>query len=336
MKIMDDLAFYCAKIGQDKMLVQGAGGNVSWKDNNQMQVKASGSWLSDAVCKNIFLPIDLKIARSLIQEGVEDLSRACVRPTAMRPSIETAMHALFPQKIVVHVHAIDVLSLAVLRNGEELMQSRLSGLNWAWVDYVKPGIALANAISSILAYQVPDILILGNHGLVVAGDSIESVDILLCDVLHRCKQTPRGKVSTREADIEELAVEWFGVEYSLPVNSIYHQLALDPYSFQMANDSWAMYPDHVVFLGDKAPIYIGDSSFLDDRKKLPVCIIFEKKGVLMHKGITRSQEIMLHCYVDVLSRIQNPDHVNTLSIEQIADLLNWDAEKYRQKVNQVQ
>ena len=50
---------YCAQIGSDPLLVQGAGGNVSWKDGNTLWIKGSGSWLSDALDDEIFIPVDL-------------------------------------------------------------------------------------------------------------------------------------------------------------------------------------------------------------------------------------------------------------------------------------
>jgi rhamnose utilization protein RhaD (predicted bifunctional aldolase and dehydrogenase) len=39
---------YCSTIGRDPLLVQGAGGNVSWKEGNTLWIKASGTWLADA------------------------------------------------------------------------------------------------------------------------------------------------------------------------------------------------------------------------------------------------------------------------------------------------
>ena len=45
---------FCASIGSDPLLVQGPGGNVSWKENNCLWVKASGTWLASAK-KKIFL-----------------------------------------------------------------------------------------------------------------------------------------------------------------------------------------------------------------------------------------------------------------------------------------
>ena len=49
-----------ASIGTDPMLVQGAGGNTSIKIGSQIWVKASGTWLQNALTEEIFIPIDLR------------------------------------------------------------------------------------------------------------------------------------------------------------------------------------------------------------------------------------------------------------------------------------
>ena len=49
---------FCARIGRDRLLVQGAGGNVSYKSNGALWIKASGTWLADAASQEIFVPVD--------------------------------------------------------------------------------------------------------------------------------------------------------------------------------------------------------------------------------------------------------------------------------------
>ena len=45
---------FCTTIGLNPMLVQGAGGNISWKDGGTLWVKASGMWMVDAEKKDYF------------------------------------------------------------------------------------------------------------------------------------------------------------------------------------------------------------------------------------------------------------------------------------------
>ena len=51
-----EMLSFCSEIGMNRLLVQGAGGNASWKENDTLWIKASGTWLVDAKSHNIFLP----------------------------------------------------------------------------------------------------------------------------------------------------------------------------------------------------------------------------------------------------------------------------------------
>ena len=48
-----------ANLGSDPLLVQAAGGNTSLKTDGVMWIKASGTWLRDALAKDIFVPLDV-------------------------------------------------------------------------------------------------------------------------------------------------------------------------------------------------------------------------------------------------------------------------------------
>ena len=50
--------FY-SRIGKDRLLVQGTGGNVSWKEADMMWIKASGTWLDDALEENLIILSDM-------------------------------------------------------------------------------------------------------------------------------------------------------------------------------------------------------------------------------------------------------------------------------------
>jgi hypothetical protein len=52
--------------------------------------------------------------------------------------------------------------------------------------------------------------------------------------------------------------------------------------------------------------------------------------VLIRDGATSSQQAMLRCVSDVLARLQPGWDVDPIGAEAEAELLNWDAEKYRQ------
>jgi rhamnose utilization protein RhaD (predicted bifunctional aldolase and dehydrogenase) len=50
-------------------------------------------------------------------------------PSGLRPSIETTVHALMPQRVVLHVHCVDTISLAVRAEGPRAFADLLDGLS---------------------------------------------------------------------------------------------------------------------------------------------------------------------------------------------------------------
>jgi len=329
---------YSAKIGTNAELVQGAGGNTSWKDedNDCLWVKASGMQLADAVEKDIFVPLSLARIKALIQAEETDFSKAVLSSTLLRPSIETPLHALLSYKIVIHVHAVDVIAWAVLKNAPAILSSVLEGLNWAWIPYVQPGLPLSRAIIQYcLKESEANILILGNHGLVIGADSIEAVDNLLKAVLLRLKREPRGYQGDFAKPIEQGMMPWLDYGYKLYAgeNRKIHLLAYDSAVLKLVQEKWVLYPDHAVFLGGIAPAVLpgeAPQAFFQRMKGYPSIVVLPYQGVLLKIDIKKEQEAMLVCYAEVISRIDKSDEVRSLEAEEILTLLNWDAEKYRQ------
>ncbi|WP_375280224.1 hypothetical protein [Pseudooctadecabacter sp.] len=82
------------------------------------------------------------------------------------------------------------------------------------------------------------------------------------------------------------------------------------------------YPDHVVFLGPALPT--------KDHQGNPPAILVRGEGILIRTTATPSQKAMLHCLSDLLSRLPQGWSAQAIGPEAEAELLNWDAEKYRQ------
>ena len=102
---------YCQNIGSNALFVQGAGGNISWKDDNILWVKASGMWLADAMDKNIFVSVDLTSVLEQVKDKKYSIKIKSIEASDLRPSIETILHAILPHRLVLHIHAIEILSL---------------------------------------------------------------------------------------------------------------------------------------------------------------------------------------------------------------------------------
>lgn len=327
---------YAAAIGQDLTLVQGAGGNVSWKDGNVLWIKASGTWLADALKQDIFVPIDLERSRALGAAGAEDFSPALLESGRRRPSIETPLHALMTQRVVSHVHSVDAIAWSVLADAREQLAARLGQLSWCWIDYAKPGRDLSLALAGQLRSQerAPNIVLLGNHGLVVAGDTVDEVERIsqeVCSLLARTVRTPAGGNRAME---QALAREWQAQGYAPATDESVQALACDPDMLRRAKSAWVLYPDHAVFLGAAAPIAQPDDSpeaCLTRLEGRPPVILVPGKGVIVADTASLNQRLMLGCYAAVLCRLQPEEIIRPLSQNEVAALLNLEQEKYRQR-----
>ena len=183
--IRNEVINFCSVIGADPMLVQGAGGNISWKDGNTLWVKASGTWLSDSKVDNIFVPVELDHLQSAIKEGNFSIIPKVIGRSILRPSIETLLHALLDFRVVVHVHAIEALTLLVRNDPiEEISKKLKNNIPWVLVDYKKPGFDLARAISNKINDNLGvQIIFLQNHGIVIGGSNVSEVNNILFNLV---------------------------------------------------------------------------------------------------------------------------------------------------------
>ena len=173
-----------ARVGRDPLLVQASSGNTSLKLDGVLWIKASGKWLARAAEQDAFVPVPLPALRLSLLNGEE------IR--ADGASIETAMHAVLPHKIVIHVHSVNAIAWAVRRDGPERAAGRLAGLCWRWIPYIASGLPLAQAIrTALLETPGTNVFILANHGLVVCGDNSSEAEDRLRDVESRLAVSPR-------------------------------------------------------------------------------------------------------------------------------------------------
>jgi rhamnose utilization protein RhaD (predicted bifunctional aldolase and dehydrogenase) len=321
---LNDLRAFAAALGANSLCVQGPGGNVSLKHNGAMWVKASGVWLKEAKTKNIFAIIDqAEGAKQSQGDGEPDYKRLDDNAT-LRPSIETALHVVLPHRIVVHIHAVPVLALAVRLEAKLLCAEKLAGIPHTFLPYVKPGWPLAQAVREAYASSKSDIFVLGNHGLIVAGDSVGEVEEKLVKVITRADTPVRP---SPPPDMEFLE-EFMGHYWNLPRVPAVHGLATDPTNLGYATGG-SLYPDHVVFLGRACHAVEGEYILGVEAAKLRLVLV-NGKGVLLSGRLSQAGEAMVECLAAVLARIPADARLNYLTSRDESVLLNWEAEKLRQ------
>src|ERR1700758_3862339 len=129
-----------ARIVGDPLLTQASTGNTSIKLDDVLWIKASGRCLADAKREDILVPLDLRAVKRCMNLRVDPAEvYACA-------SIETAMHAVLPHPVVLHVHSVNTIAWAVRADARLRLQRQLDGLRWQWVPYVPSGLPLAREI----------------------------------------------------------------------------------------------------------------------------------------------------------------------------------------------
>lgn len=302
-----------AMLGSDPLQVQGPGGNTSIKEGPVMYIKASGTALADAEEKNIFVAVDRDAAVLEAQGKAGDGS--CIdtvldRSNGLRPSIETTFHAAMEHRVVAHTHSVATITHAISPEGRAEAAEKLSGLNFAFVPYAKPGLPLTRQILARIEPHT-QVVILQNHGLICTGDSVQEVRSLIAEVEDRLSLSPMSIKANPPIDPAPDGFVWSDVNW----------LAQDERAFERAK-SGTYYPDHVVFLGPCLPTQDHDAN--------PPAVLKKGQGVLVRTDATLTQLAMLRCISDVLSRLQDGWTVDPIGPDAEAELLNWDAEKYRQ------
>lgn len=180
----DLLVYQSRLIGADPALVIWGGGNTSLKVNRadfrgrsikSLLIKGSGSDMKSAQAKDFpavrleeLLP--LFELREMSDEAMVDYLEHCLLdPGALRPSIETLLHAFLPQASIVHTHADAILSLTNTSDAPGVLH-RAFGNDVTVVPYRRPGFLLSKEVAQA-ALKRPGAkgVVLMNHGLVTWG-----------------------------------------------------------------------------------------------------------------------------------------------------------------------
>ena len=304
------------------MLVQAASGNTSIKIGSKLWIKGSGKWLSDARQAEIFVPVDV---RTLQADG-----------SPLAPSIETAMHAVLPHRVVVHVHSVNTISWAVRLDGRERAAERLEGLDWAWIPYVSSGQPLAQEIkrARLRARNTPlNVFMLANHGLVIAAHDCDGAEVLLAEVERRLEVAPRAASAPDRAQLASMAR---GTAYHVPAEPEIHWLGTDAVSRSILA-AGTIFPCQALFLGpataecDPFESVITAADRYERRYgRRPSTIAVRGEGLLVADEMSVTQMQILIGLARVIQRIDQDACIRFLTEQETAELLSTDNYRYRE------
>lgn len=194
--ILNAIVELSRRIGADTEFSRAGGGNSSAKANGVLYIKPSGAPLADLAAEAL-IGLELRPLLELLDaperaesgQGTDEVMQAAVASRVgpddgRRPSVELLFHALLPERYVLHTHPITVNGLTCSSRGQELA-AEMFGESVLWIPYTNPGLPLARKIRDLRLEReartgapAPSVLLLQNHGLVVAADSTDEIDSL--------------------------------------------------------------------------------------------------------------------------------------------------------------
>jgi rhamnose utilization protein RhaD (predicted bifunctional aldolase and dehydrogenase)/NAD(P)-dependent dehydrogenase (short-subunit alcohol dehydrogenase family) len=217
---LDKLVKLSRHYGVNPEFVIAGGGNTSVKVGNSLFIKPSGIALADIALDDFVEMNRSALSCILDKECPQDSDEreamfktatlaARVHPEkGQRPSVECILHNLIPGKFVVHTHSIYANIITCSKNGEKVSKSLFDN-KVLWVPYVDPGFMLALSLQKLLTdYQqrtrreIPDAVLMQNHGLIVSGDTPEEIrkrtDSIIAPIRKKlskaAKKNPFGKI----------------------------------------------------------------------------------------------------------------------------------------------
>lgn len=322
------------RVGNNPLLAQASTGNASIKLDGVLWIKASGRWMADALQNEILIPLDLAdVHAECLQRDLDPAERY---PGA---SLETAMHALLPHPVVLHVHCVNTIAWAVRSDARAQLQERLGGLRWRWVPYVESGLPLARAVRNVLSAgsdMDADIFVLGNHGLVIGAENCRAAENLLGEVGRRLAVRPR---QAHPADYTVLAEASAGSLWDLPDDDAVHALATDPVSRAILAGG-LLYPCQAIFSNSSTPALfrsIPCSDAPDEwaaRYRQRPLLLIEGRGVLMSRSMTSAECAMISGLAQVVQRIPVAAPIRYLTDAEIANSSSAVAYRYRDLANE--
>ncbi len=317
MEFLDAYVDLCRTLGPLVDWVQGAGGNISFKNDTALLIKASGFVLGATSRSEGWVCCDLAKVQQAFAESNDNLTGTVLEGSG-KPSIETFLHCL-PVRIVVHLHPMNMLPL--------LCEDTAASSEFPTIPYIKPGLDLGRRL--FLEYSpYVSIYLLKNHGIVVTGNT--------CEAIFASLQTLQSKISPSIPNSDPVFVQ--KIRRCLPTDllirpilqvhpSTFHSRVFLPYT-----------PDIVVFL-QQAPLFY-DELASDPEKALTKyvemygaeptiiytpCMIYSVAPTL--QKCVAIEEIFC-AYLRVSSA-----RARFLCPAEVSELVNWDKEKERKAAN---
>ena len=376
MSLVAELIQVANAFGADPEYSRAGGGNASVKVDGVLRIKPSGVPLATLTAADLVgLRNDVLLEALHSDEPVEGdpVQAAAAKaltdaPGGRRPSVEILFHALIPDALVLHTHPLVANALTCNTDAARLTE-KLFGDEAVFVPYTDPGVPLARTVEEVReAYTArtgrpaPGITLLGNHGIIVSGNSAaeltERAERLTAtiaaaidagavtgpavpttspgvrEVINTVAPTLRGLLGTAD----RLAV------VTSDASDLVRTVTTTPAGAAVLSDG-PLIPDQIVYAGslplvldpavDAAAVTAAVAAYRDAHGKDPVIAVVPGVVALGAGADLAAARTALATFTDALRVARDANRIGTVRCLDAAErgfIENWEAESYRKAV----
>ena len=363
-QLREDIIALANEFGADEAYSRAGGGNASYKYDGVLHIKPSGVPLATLEAEDL-VPLRIPVLLDALasDEAVEGdpvmvaAAAARIGTGERRPSVEILFHALIPDALVLHVHPLVANALTCNAEGPRLARELL-GDEAVWVDYVDPGVPLARRIAEArqefqnrTGGPAPAITLMGNHGIIVSGDTHDEVAARMRWLTDRVQDA----IDAAPDSPLELAPP---VDFSPIARAFQEQLgaaALAVSTDGVARDAshlgaapvsaGPLIPDQIVYSGslplvlapdaDEKAVEAGIQRFRAQNGRDPIVAVVPGQGVVAVGRNPNAAKTALETFLDALKVARDAERIGTVRVmdqRERSFIENWEAEAYRRQV----
>lgn len=348
--------------GSNPDYVLAGGGNTSVKDDTTLYVKGSGTQLATIKAEEF-----VEMSRSRLNDIMKtdypknDVEResayladvmAAVTDTdkTKRPSVEALLHNLFAYTYVLHVHPTLINGLTCGQGAQPLCE-QLLGNEVLWIDICKPGYTLARiCYEKMNAYREKfgkdvQVLLLQNHGIFVAANTVEEIGILFDSVIHKLEKQVK-----RKADVSDAVTDKKQQAAKKLAHILGHAVEVVPVAeadnFIKDKEAAAplmkpFTPDHIVYCGPY-PLFIENidqaknalDAFMAEHEKEPRLLLVQGTGAFIMEddaGKAAKAQLLVKDAMKLAVYAESFGGPLHMTDEITYFITHWEAEAYRSK-----
>jgi rhamnose utilization protein RhaD (predicted bifunctional aldolase and dehydrogenase)/NAD(P)-dependent dehydrogenase (short-subunit alcohol dehydrogenase family) len=336
---IQDLIDVSRHFGSDKNYTLAGGGNTSYKNEEYIWIKASGSSLA-TIDENGFAKLRRDRVKIVAEKNYskdpqerevqvkEDLILANADPgNIKRPSVETSFHEIIEYPFVVHMHPTLTNALMCSVNARKKTE-QLFGNKALYIEYA-PGYDLFKKVeAALLPYREkfghdPNIIFLENHGVFVSAENTAKIRDIYSHITQTISEAAGGIKKFNEIPVPDDIVKFIpALRMMLSKESnkilkirhseLHQHFYKNKKSFEKASAPFT--PDIIVYCKGKY-LYLEEnadpesiiseasrkiSQFEEKHGYLPKIIMIKGYGIIAAEDTASSADISLDVYEDLL------------------------------------